>query len=839
MKFFQSFIFLLFFVLVVADGNAQRLKENELVVIKGEKFVLHQTRTGETIYSLTKRFNVDSAELVGYNPEIADGLKIGEILKIPYRDGAELQDKPVFQKGDPSHFVFHTITSRKETPYFIAKQYGITVEELYAYNPEVKRFRRGKKLRIPRWESPADDVAEQIILQEDKAEEQEEELIKHRVKPGETLYSLSQRYKVSESEILFYNPGARNLKAGSVIYLPKKKGVTIDEPDEPTQKPEPEKPESATAATGLGNYFNHTIVSGETMWGITRKYDVSEQELKSINPVLKTGFPAGVTIKIPVNDTELSKAKPKNEDAFIKHQVEKGETLYGLAREYNLTIPEIKQFNPVLENRNLVYGETVLIPRKPDEEILSFMEQKKTLEEKEPESVKDTLASGPPIFESDYYEIEIPREIPENCEPSEFKNYTGSVCNVALFLPLFTLANDTLNREKIVPDSLETDSSNVLDETLAATELNQGNDTIVEEELTKEMFHGFYRNTEDFLQFYEGVLLAVDSMQKAGMKIRLNVFDTQQNRDSIRKFIYSEDFLETDLIIGPVYPSVQQEVSDISAKNRIPMISPLAPQSADLNSNSYLYQVNPSREFLATRTADLIAEEYYNSNFIVFNTGNNQPTAQRVVELAKEKLYQSGYWGQDYGVNFTEYNFDAEGPFGFKRILTHRKENVVFIPTLNEGEVSVALSNINNLSGDHSVTVIGFNRYEQYSSIDQELYFNLKLHYIDPYWIDYSEPVTVDFIQKFKNTFLTEPDNFGFQGYDVTFFFLNALYDYGRNFEDCLPYMQVDLQQGNYRFEKVSPFGGYMNQGVSVIGYQSDFEVVRKRIIGNYRYAQK
>ena len=115
----------------------------------------------------------------------------------------------------------------------------------------------------------------------------------------------------------------------------------------------------------------------------------------------------------------------------------------------------------------------------------------------------------------------------------------------------------------------------------------------------------------------------------------------------------------------------------------------------------------------------------------------------------------------------------------------------------------------------------------------------MKLHYIDPYWIDYSDPVTVDFIQKFKNTFLTEPDNFGFQGYDVTFFFLNALYDYGRNFEDCLPYMQVDLKQGNYRFEKVSPFGGYMNQGVSVISYQSDFDVVRERIIGNYRYAQK
>lgn len=842
MKFSQPFFIIFFFLAFSIGGNAQQLKENELVVIKGEKYVLHQVRTGETIYSISQQFNSDSSELVTHNPELSDGLKIGEVIKIPYREGADLSEKPIYQKGDPAHFIFHTISSRKETPYFIAKQYGITVEEIYAYNPEVQRFRKGIKLRIPRWQVAEEQLAEsgQLPTGEKPLEQDEgDRLIKHEVAQGETLYSLAKKYNVSQSEILFYNPGAGNLKAGSIIYLPQTEQSVAKETDSPDEDISLEK-EDEQAPVGSeefdiesvsGNYFTHTIVSGETLWGISQKYNIDEDELKRLNPVLESGFPAGVSIKIPVEEQELTSPEPKNEEAFIRHNVVQGETLFGLSTKYNISIPEIRKFNPALENRNLVLGETILIPRKPDEEIATFMEKK------EKDSV--FVDSEEPEFDTDYYEVELPGQIPDYCLPAISQDYVSQVYDVALFLPFYTHANDTLNREIIIPDTLLIDELNASGNLLTG-ELSAESDTLIEQELTQEMFHGFYRNSEDFLQFYEGVLIAIDSMEQEGMNIRLHVFDTQQNPDSIRKFIYSEEFLETDLIIGPVYHQVQQEVSEISAKNRIHMISPLASQSADLESNPYLFQINPSRDYLAQKTAELIAEEYFNSNFIVFEAGDqNNAEAERVVELTKERLYQSGYWGQQQGVNFSVYDFNSEGPFGFGRILSRTKENVVFVPSINEGEISVALSNINNRADDYSITLIGFNRYEQFSSIDLAYYFNLKLHYVDPYWIDYEDPATIRFINKFKANFHTEPKNFGAQGFDVTFYFLNALKNYGKHFEACLPYMRTNLVQGNYRFEKVSPFGGYMNRGVSVINYQRDYDVVRKRIIGKNRIAQQ
>jgi LysM repeat protein/ABC-type branched-subunit amino acid transport system substrate-binding protein len=571
-----------------------------------------------------------------------------------------------------------------------------------------------------------------------------------------------------------------------------------------------------------GSYFEHTIVSGETLWSITRKYNVSEEELKKLNPVLETGFPAGVSIKIPVKEGDLSRTEPVNEEAFLRHVVQAGETLFQLSSTYELTIPEIRKFNPHLENRNLVLGETILIPRKAAEKPLLATNK----ETEDAEQVKF------PQYESKFYDIELPVVIPENCKPSGTHMKSSAIYDVALFLPLFIRDNNLLNKKPARPE--------ISRDSLLATEGFLAGDTLIEMDEPEEMFHEFFRESENFIQFYEGVLIAVDSLRKTGMRIRLNVFDTQQNPDSIRKFIYADKFLETDLIIGPVYPLVQEEVAAIAAKNRIPVVSPLSSQSRELTSNPYYFQVNPTRDFLAVKTAELIAEEFFNSNFVVIKTTTGGGLAEeKVVDMVREKLIHSGYWEQPQGMQFHVYDFNMEGPFGFSRILSPEKENVVFVSSLNEGELSVVLSNINNLVGEYSITLVGFNRYEQFHSITDEFFHNLKLHYIAPYWVDYSHPETIRFLEKFKKHFHTEPGNFGLQGYDVAFYFLNALRNYGKDFEECLPYQQVHLSQGNYRFEKVSRFGGYMNQGVSVISYKRNFDVVRKRVVGPYRFAQK
>ncbi len=801
MKVFQiSVIFILLTAFSFTSG-AQQLKENEIVVIHGVKYVLHQVRTGETIFSISRDFKIDRSKLIEENPDIDQGLVIGQILKIPFSEEVDPLNIPVSQKGDPTRYISHVIESRNETPYFIAKKYGITVEEIYAYNPEIRRFRKGTEIRIPVWEQESQKEATvQKIDDVPPVENSTSELTEHVVVAGETLYSIAKKYQVAESEILFLNPEAKNLKTGSKIYLPVKQSEVIVKDNGPDK-------------TFNGNYFEHVIESGETLWGVAHIFNVSGEELISLNPFLKDGFPAGAVIKIPLEKSQTTKVTAINEDAFTEHFVQKGETLFGLAQKYNVSIPEIKEYNPLLANRNPVEGEMILIPKKKVEP-----------QPLNTETIAETQESATEIPKS-FYKVDVAVEVPETCMPKTPGIFDSPTYNVALFLPLFLEANDTLNRQVMMPDTL-----NVLSDEMLA-------DTLIEQEEPKELFKQFYGNSENFLQFYEGVLVAVDSMQKAGMNIYLHVFDTQNNVDSVRKIIYSGDIQNVDLIIGPVYQNLQEEVGRFAQNNHIPMISPFASRSDIISNNSSFFQLNPSREYILKKTAEMVADEYYNSNFIVVKTSDFERTPEGgLVNLIREKLYNSGYMNRGEGARFTVYDFKNEGTFGLSRIMTPEKENVVLIPTSDEGELSVAISNINNLTNDYSITLIGTNNYQQrYPSIDIAQFHNLKLKYIYPFWTDYNDPATIQFIKKFRSNFRTEPNSFSIQGFDAAYFFLNALYYYGKDFQGCLPYIHANLVQGNYHFEKISESGGYMNKGVSVISYARDYEVKRERVIGQPR----
>lgn len=792
MKIIQ-FAFLLFLLIsTTLQASSQQLKDDEIVLIKGEKFILHQVRTGETIFSISKNYQVDNAELVQNNPKLSEGLKIGDILQIPYRENVQKKQQPVFQKGDPTGFDYHPISSRKETPYFIAKKYGITVEELYAYNPGYNTLKKGDQLRIPRWDSKPAAVTE-VTVPERKTEEPPayQGFLEHTVLPGETVYSISKKYHVPESEILFYNPEAKTLKAGTQIYLP---AVITEQPALSVDENQPG-----------ANFFEHIIESGETLWGISRKYGVSEEALKLLNPSLEAGFPAGAVMKIPAGKMHLEQANPVNEDAFIRHSVQKSETLYGIAAKYNLTIPDIKKYNPSLENRNLVNGETILIPKMPVAEV----------------AVKSEEAELNPVKKADdYYKIEHSKIIPESCKPLQPGWLANETFTVALFLPLYIEANDNINKQIILT---EPDSTSPI----------QGNSEILVEEMKSEnRFKGFHENSENYLQFYEGVLLAVDSLKKTGMHIRLNVYDTEDSPQKVRKIMHDETFLQTDLIIGPVSPKEQKEVAPIASKNRIPMVSPLVSQSDDVRSNPYYFQVNPNRDYLTQKTAEMVVDEYFNSNIVILRTGNYEGTPEgRLVNLIREKLINSGALTHSNGGRFTVYDFKSERSSGLPRVLSKEKENVIIIPSSDEGELSVAIQNIDNFTAEYSITLVAPTRYQQqYRSIDIEKFHNLKMQHISPYWTEYADLETIRLIEKFRKNFYTEPNSFGMQGYDVAFYFLSALKNYGRNFEDCLPYLNVQLMQGNYYFDKVSAFGGYMNKGVSVISYEKDYDVVRKRV---------
>jgi len=99
------------------------------------------------------------------------------------------------------------------------------------------------------------------------------------------------------------------------------------------------------------------------------------------------------------------------------------------------------------------------------------------------------------------------------------------------------------------------------------------------------------------------------------------------------------------------------------------------------------------------------------------------------------------------------------------------------------------------------------------------------MHYLAPYYIDYSKESVVRFIENYRYEFNSEPNQYSFQGYDIAWYFLNAMGKLGKDFIDCLPYFKVDLLQSDYNFQKVSDFGGYMNHTLFIMEYTRNYDV--------------
>ena len=182
--------------------------------IAGKEYFVYTVEPGNTAYAISREFSVSVNDLTQANPELADGLSIGEEVLIPIDaiDKKQARREEVTTKGA---YLFHTV-QKKETLFSISKKYNVELNILMDLNPEAaKSLSRGSVIRVP--------VAEISGIDEKFVEPaKNDSLINHEVTEGETLYSISKKYKVSVDSILDVNSvDVNSLSIGQWVIIPK------------------------------------------------------------------------------------------------------------------------------------------------------------------------------------------------------------------------------------------------------------------------------------------------------------------------------------------------------------------------------------------------------------------------------------------------------------------------------------------------------------------------------------------------------------------------------------------------------------------------------------------
>lgn len=777
---------------VVPAQDAQTPGERR-IVIDGQEFYLHVVNPGEGFYALARRYNVSQQEIIEANPQLDEGLKRGQVVRIPIIKGRN--DNKTNIEGS-ENYILHTV-EKGQTAWYISRKYDVDVEDIYKHNAgSEKQLIVGSIIRVPVIKEDADI--------EKKSEDKD--FSYHEVQPGNTLYSLARRFNVTVEDILNNNPALRdgNLLPGTKVRIPKiSESATLGEP-------------AGIKQEGMIQgeaYTYHEIRPGQTLYSISRLYQVDLEVVRNANPDVDTNdLKPGYMLRVPrqQKDAEMaSRQSGKDQDLFERHKVRRKETLFSISRQYNVDMETIRKVNPDVDFSNLKKGIELNIPM--DQwfvQNLSGVSEEDELSEALPDSLK------------------IERFIPSEylCDNKEGIGYARPA-KVALLLPFALDATDEAN-------------------TIVKVE---GGDTI----RTPRKYPVISRSSRIFAEFYEGVLLALDELKKQNVNIDLLVFDISQNKGNIELLLNSNPELkEVDMIIGPARSDDLETVSKFSIEHQIKLVYPLSNVNPVLDRNPYVFQVNTPDTLLFDKMANEIVRQSESYNLLAVIPEGGDPYASAFMDELRQKVFFNEF-SLNKDMNYREYRMiGKEDMTNLEALLDPMKKNYVVVPTNSEATLSKIVPTLAGIAekGKVKISLFGMTEWLRAQSIEPEDMFTLNTQLFTFFAFDYESENTQSFLRKYRSWYHTEPhavssyfqnssassgySRYGAWGYDVAYYFLSSLTRRGEYFEFCPePLLNVQPVQFNFSFKRISNWGGFYNDGIFLLKFLPGYKVTRTPVI--------
>ncbi len=614
----------------------------------------------------------------------------------------------------------------------------------------------------------------------------------HTVKQGETLYSISRAYNVLQKDVVFNNPDAfEGIRVGQELKIPIKAEET-----------------QASNQLQSAQFIYHITEKGQTTYWLTQQYNVSLEELYKYNPELEhSPLQAGQVVTIPKkNNGEVQQPQPKI--GYVIHIVKKKETLFSIAKSYDVDLNHVLEANPDIDSNEpkIKIGQEIKIPTSNIQPINLPIETSKT----------DTI-----VIRHDLEKIPQSSTIPANgqttgdmpviiddsseCVPTSQKEF-----RIAMLLPLFLADNSPAS----APD----------------TSLIKDNDGRFRYKNGQYWIHPRSVNT---LEFYEGALLAVDSLKKQGLNAKVYVFDTMRDTMKMTQILKSPVMKSMDAVIGPFSSDLVNQMAHFAQENRIYYISPTAINTESLRNNPYLVQVNAGEINAVNPMVDYISKQ---ANVHVTLIGNKSESDQTLFLAYRNKL--KTIFADSC---LTVHQFRTDSLLQAGRYLKKRKLNVVIIPATDEAFVNVLTGQLNSSAHSYNINLYGLASWTKFVNLDLEYLHTLEFRYATAFYIDYNKPEVQSFLQRYRKTYYTEPTMLtgrgvispsayqsAFLGYDVTFYFLSAVQKYGKGFGSCLPNFRLPMLQSDFHFTKTTPFSGYMNTCLEIYKYTKDYTIVKE-----------
>lgn len=637
----------------------------------------------------------------------------------------------------------------------------------------------------------------------------------HKVEKGETITQISQKYQVTPFDIYQLNPDAQSgLKADSVLLIPAKSNGKLTLA---SSKPATVNAEKSAVVGGT----THLVMPKETLYGIKKQYNVSEEALTVANPeILVDGLKIGMLLNIPSksvvkNNVKATKkeerAIKKTEETAVYHDVLPKETKYSISRQYGITIEQLEKLNPEVVT-NLPIGYKLLIKGKrsvatdskitaPAAAVYKEVKASAVVKDTVPQYIayevqpKETLYSLSKLFDISQRELlELNPELNAGVTIGMFikaptKNYVAAVEGKKEYVSLNK--NIAVGKRKRLAMLLPFNVS-AADEDVSSSEYSR---------LKKDKFLNMT------LDFYAGALIAIDSAKTLGLPIDVEIYDSEETKNSsnVLSLIKANNLQTANAIVGPFYQSNAEVAAQALSANNVPVVSPLSKDVGNAYPN--LYQAVPNNETVKNTMFDYMRSQ--NGNIMA------------VVDKKKESILS---YLKEYQPGVPLVAFKGNGSVSaesLKGLLVKNRMNYVVMETANTWMIKTTISAMLSSMSSYQVQLVIL---EPNETLDfEEIKFTnltkLKLMY-PSITRDNVSPEAAIFDKNYKRINNVYPSDYATRGFDVTFDTMMRLVQ-NVKFEQTIKTVATDRIENKFEYYKKDD-GGYTNKGVHIMYYDTD-----------------
>ena len=517
----------------------------------------------------------------------------------------------------------------------------------------------------------------------------------------------------------------------------------------------------------------------------------------------------------------IATAMNAQSEATAKHEIQSGETLYSIARTYNITVARLQELNPGLQPDYIMAGQKINVPAKavqqgvvsnqqgatsqgaslpvqaiPQSDILNRPKYKKTHEVQK----KETIYSI-----SRQYGITEDKLIDANPQLKNGKLKKGAVINIP-----YTAEEDAQYQQalKAKQEAEEKARVKMYDAINVAVILpfSASSESVSTE-------------AQKMANLYQGFLLAVDSMKQRGCSVNIYAYDETK---SVTSVLQKKEMKSMQLIIGPMRQQNLNAVAKFAHENGIVHVVPMANDLSLVNERPTTFQVNTHSSIIYSLVYNRFIYMHKGDNIIFMNTndrGDNMP----YIKGLKAAL-------DAQGIKYRQ--ADTNEISAVNDMLSKSLCNVIIPYSGTSAAFDNLCKKLNSLNIPDNCTVqlFGFPEWQTFQLKHEANLNKYNCQFFTSFYSNSSSSRTQKFNSLFQRWFNQSQYNsfprYGELGYDIGVYFIKGLKDYGSAFYENLHNYSYQSMEFPFLFEKKNSWSGYQNKSVLIVTRKQNGAVV-------------